>query len=245
MGVRIGGVQPGYLPWLGYFDQMRRVDAFVIADEMRYSSSGWVHRNRVKGPRGAHWLTLPVRSHLGQRIDEVRLDRRAPWARKHLDTLRHFYARGADAGATLDRLEEVLDPSAESVSTVATASLRFLAEQMDVRTPILVSSELQLERRYRERFPEQPGPTHRIVAYMEALGATELLGGESAQSYFDVPLFESFGMRVTFHRYQHPRYPQLHSGPFLSHLSALDLLLCAGAAQAKRVLGAEGRHADE
>ena len=61
MGVRLGGIQPVYLPWIGYFDQMQRVDVFVIADEMPYSSSGWVHRNRVKGPNGPCWLTLPSR----------------------------------------------------------------------------------------------------------------------------------------------------------------------------------------
>ena len=32
MAVRLAGIQPGYLPWLGYFDQMRRVDVFVVAD---------------------------------------------------------------------------------------------------------------------------------------------------------------------------------------------------------------------
>ena len=71
MPTRVAGIQPGYLPWLGYFDQMRRVDAFIIADEMQFSSSGWTHRNRVRGPHGAHWLTCPRDRERGQRICDV------------------------------------------------------------------------------------------------------------------------------------------------------------------------------
>lgn len=235
MGVRLGGIQPVYLPWIGYFDQMRRVDVFVIADEMPYTSSGWVHRNRVKGPNGPCWLTLPARPKRGQVIREVRLEASVPWKRRHLKMLRNFYARGIGATASLEALEAVLDESADRVAGVAIPTIRFLAERLGIRTPIVRSSELGLEARYAARFPDQPSPTHRIIAYMEALGATELLEGESGQAYFDVSVFESFGMRVRFHRYNHPVYPQLH-GPFLSHMSALDLLLCVGGEGAVEVL---------
>jgi len=226
-----------YLPWIGYFDQMRRVDVFVIADEMPYTSSGWVHRNRVKGPHGPSWLTLPARARSGQMIREVELDASIPWRRRHLKTLRNFYARGVESKHTLDLLETVLDQGARRVADVAIASIRFLAERLGMTTPIVISSDLELEARYAERFPGRPGPTHRIIAYMEALGANELLEGESGQSYFDVALFESAGMRVRFHKYNHPVYPQLH-GSFLSHMSALDLLLCVGPERAAEVLAA-------
>src|SRR5690606_37643333 len=89
MPERIAGIQPGYLPWLGYFDQMLRVDAFLVADELQFTTSGWAHRNRVKAPEGARWLTLPARRRSGAAIAEVRLDPATRWARRHLATLRH------------------------------------------------------------------------------------------------------------------------------------------------------------
>jgi hypothetical protein len=237
---RIAGIQPGYLPWLGYFDQMLRVDAFLVADELPFSSSGWVHRNRVKGPDGPRWLTLPARAARGAVIAEVALAPGASWARKHLATARHLYARAPAAGPLLDALAKVLDPAAERLAPVSIATIRWLCEALDVRTPILVSSELGLEARYRARFPEQPGPSHRIVAYLEALGARELVEGAAGRAYIDEPLFAAHGMRVRYQDYVHPTYPQLH-GPFVSHLSALDLVLCTGAEEARRVLRAAAR----
>lgn len=235
MPERIAGIQPGYLPWLGYFDQMLRVDAFLVADELQFTTSGWAHRNRVKAPEGARWLTLPARRRSGAAIAEVRLDPATRWARRHLATLRHLYARAAPAGALLDDLEKVLDPQAERLAPVSLATIRWLAALLDVRTPLLVSSELGLERRYRERFPDDPGPNQRIIAYMEALGARELIEGASGRSYIDLRRFAAHGLRVRFQDYRHPRYPQLH-GPFVSHLSALDLVLCVGPEEARRVL---------
>lgn len=237
MATRIAGIQPGYLPWLGYFDQMLHVDAFLVADELPFTSSGWTHRNRVKGPSGAQWLTLPVRPRRGQAICDVALAGATPWARKHMATLRHLYASAPAAAEMLDALDAVLPALAERLPAASLPAVRLLAERLGIETPILVSSELGLEAHYAQRFPELPGPTHRIVAYLEALGATELVEGEAGRSYFDVALFARSGMRVHFHQYAHPTYRQLH-GPFVSHLSVIDLLLCEGEEAARRILRA-------
>lgn len=235
MGIRVAGLQPAYLPWLGFFDQMRRVDAFIIADEMPYSSSGWAHRNRVRGPHGPVWLTLPGRPRRGQRIMDVALDPAVPWAREHLQRLRHFYGRSPFAAELLDGLAEALDPGARTLPAASLPVLRFMAARFGLATPLVVSSAEGLEARYAATFPDTPGPTHRIIAFLQALGATELLEGASGASYLDVALCEAHGIRVVFQHYAHPIYRQLHE-PFVSHLSALDLLLCAGEAEARRVL---------
>jgi hypothetical protein len=173
-------------------------------------------------------------------ICEVPLDPAVPWQRKHLASLRHLYAKAAPAAEILDGLEAALPQHASRITDASTATIRFLAERLRIATPILVSSELGLEARFQARFPEGGGPTLRIVAYLEALGATELIEGASGRDYFDVPLFERHGMRVHFQSYEHPRYPQLH-GDFISHLSAIDLLLCEGEDGAQRVLRAAAR----
>jgi hypothetical protein len=234
---RIAGIQPGYLPWLGYFDQMRRVDAFIVADEMQFSSSGWAHRNRVRGPHGPVWLTLPARPTLGQRIRDVPLDPTVPWTAEHLQRLRHFYGRSPHAPDLLAGLAETFDPTAPGLVGAALPSFRWMAAQLGISTPLVVSSEVGLERRYREMFPGEPGPTHRIIAFLKALGGDVLLEGASGRDYLDVALCEAHGIRVEFQHYTHPTYPQLHE-PFVSHLSALDLLLCVGPAEARRVLQA-------
>lgn len=233
--MRLAGIQPGYLPWLGHFDQMRRVDVFVVADEMQFSSTGWAHRNRVRGPDGPHWLTLPARPAAKQAICDVPLDPTVAWTSSHLATLRNFYAGSPFAADLLRALASVLHAGATRLVDATVPTVRFLAERLGIGTPLVISSEMGLEHSYEEQFPDRPGPTQRIIAFMKQLGATELLEGESGQSYLDVALCAAHGIEVTFQRYAHPVYAQLHQ-PFVSHLSALDLLLSCGEREARRVL---------
>ena len=109
-----------------------------------------------------------------------------PWRRKHLASLRHLYAKAAPAAEILDAFEAALPQHALQLTDASIPTIRFLAERLRVTTPILISSELGLEARFRARFPEGAEPTLRIVAYLEALGATELVEGASGRDYFDV-----------------------------------------------------------
>ncbi len=103
-------LQPGYLPWLGFFDQLSRADVFVYYDDVQYDKHGWRNRNRIKTQSGPQWLTVPVLHH-GRglpRILDAEIDRRQPWARKHVASLRQAYARAGAAARYLPELEELL-----------------------------------------------------------------------------------------------------------------------------------------
>ena len=89
-------LQPGYLPWLGFFDQMQQADVFVYLDDVQFDKHGWRNRNRIKTPNGqASWLTVPIR-HRGKGkplINEIEIDEQSRWGRKHIETLAvDFYA---------------------------------------------------------------------------------------------------------------------------------------------------------
>jgi len=57
--------QPQYLPWMPYFQKLSQADCFVFLDNVQYQSRGLQNRNQVKGPNGAVWLTVPVKSNRG------------------------------------------------------------------------------------------------------------------------------------------------------------------------------------
>src|SRR5437763_192566 len=103
-------LQPGYLPWLGFFDQLRRSDVVVYYDDVQYDKHGWRNRNRIKAPSGPQWLTVPVR-HAGlgwPRIADVEIEPDTPWARKHLGTIQQYYARAPFTPRYLPELADVL-----------------------------------------------------------------------------------------------------------------------------------------
>lgn len=213
-------LQPGYIPWLGFFDQMRRADVFVYYDDVQYDKHGWRNRNRVKATDGQPaWLTVPVRNHGLEQplILEAEIDSRTPWARKHVGTLRQYYSKAPFFKQYMPELEELLHRPWERIVDLDIAVVALMARWLQLAPEIHRSSALGIQ-------GEQSG---RLVALSRHFGATRYLSGAAARDYLDVAQFEAEGIAVAWQDYQHPAYPQQH-GPFVPYLSALDLLLNCG-----------------
>jgi hypothetical protein len=223
-------LQPGYLPWLGFFDQLRRADVFVYYDDVQFDKHGWRNRNRIKTQSGPQWLTVPVRhSGLGlPRILDVEIDARTPWARKHAASLRQAYARAPFAAQYLPELEAVLQQPWERLVDLDLAMAALLARWLGLPAPVERSSALGIEGE----------KTDRLLKICQHFGATRYLSGNAAQAYLDVPLLARHGIAVEWQDFTHPVYPQLH-GPFVPYLSAIDLVLNCGE-QSRAVLEGAG-----
>ena len=215
-------LQPGYLPWLGFFDQLRRADVFVYYDDVQYDKHGWRNRNRIKTQNGPLWLTVPVR-HAGPgfpRILDVEIDGRVPWARKHVASIRQAYARAPHLARYLPQLEELLERRWSRLVDLDVACTALMAEWFGLARRFERSSELGIT-------GDKSG---RLVSICRRFGASTYVSGEAARDYLDVSLFERCGIRVEWQQYVHPTYSQLH-GEFVPFLSALDLILnCGGEA---------------
>jgi hypothetical protein len=59
--LKISIIQPLYLPWLGFFEMIDASDAYVALDHVKFEPSSWQQRNRIKGPNGPFFMTVPVR----------------------------------------------------------------------------------------------------------------------------------------------------------------------------------------
>lgn len=217
--MRVAVLQPSYLPWLGYLHQMASCDAFVFYDDVQYDKNGWRNRNRIRtaSKEGWSWLTIPVQVSGYPKINEVRIDERTPWRRKHLASIRHAYARAAHYDQFDEHIATLFDRSGDSLSEVAIHSVMLLARAFAISTATFRSSELSLT----------GDRNTRLLAICRHFGADEYLSGVAAQSYLDVSLFERSGIRVLWQEFQHPVYEQQFP-EFVSHLSALDTLLNAG-----------------
>ncbi|NOT24849.1 MAG: WbqC family protein [Acidobacteria bacterium] len=218
-GTTIVVLQPGYLPWLGFFDQLHRADVFVYYDDVQYDKNGWRNRNRIKTQSGPLWLTVPV-LHSGTgfaKILDVEIDRRTPWARKHLASVRQAYARAPFVDRYLPELETLLQREWTHLVDLDLACVDLMARWLHLQPRIERSSRLGINGDRSER----------LVNICRHFGATTYVSGDAAQTYLDVELFARHGIAVEWQRYTHPVYPQQH-GAFVPYLSALDLLLNCG-----------------
>jgi hypothetical protein len=214
-------LQPGYLPWLGYFDQMQRADIFVHLDDVQFDKHGWRNRNQVKGPKGANWLTVPIlhSGRFGQSVLDVEVDYRRDWQRKHLATLRQSYSRAPFVDAVMPQLNPILERHWDRLVHLDLAIIEWLALTLGISTPCFRASQLGIAG---ER-------SDRLLSFCLHFGATRYLSGGAARDYLDVDKFSKAGVEVVWQDYAHPTYRQQH-GPFVAYLSTIDLLLNEGPA---------------
>ncbi len=212
-------LQPSYLPWVGFFDQVRRCDQFIFYDDVQYDKHGWRNRNRIKTAQGPAWLTVPVRTRgrMGQPICEVDVSHETPWARKQIKSIEEAYARAPHRQPYLAELAALLTRPWERLADLDIAATELLCSWFGLKRPMHRSSQLGIGGDRNER----------LLALCQHFKADHYLSGAAARSYLDLALFEANGIRVEFQDYRHPVYAQQH-GDFLPYMSALDLVLNVG-----------------
>ncbi len=210
--------QPQYLPWLGHFAKLAAADCWIFLDTVQYEKNGWQNRNRIKTPRGAQWLTVPVKARLGTLIRDVAIDASQPWQRKHCAALSVNYARAPYFARYFGDLERLLRRRWRLLADLNVEVTCFLAEALGLSRRMVRASELPAV---------SAEPTGRLLDLCLAVGADTYLAGQDGAGYMDLQRFEAGRVAVQAQEYQHPTYQQL-DGDFLPFLSVVDLLLNHG-----------------
>lgn len=210
--------QPQYLPWLGYFDKMRRADVFCYLNDVQYKKNEWQNRNRIKTAQGWQWLTVPVCYHFPEKINEVKINNTTGWQKKHLQALVTNYSRAPFYKTYSTIFEDTLARDWEFISELNIHLLEHLREALQINTkPTVISSDLEL----------RDEPTDRLIDICKALGADTYLAGQGGADYMDLERFENEGIQVMIQDFKHPVYAQLFAD-FESRLSIVDLLFNCG-----------------
>lgn len=215
-------LQPSYIPWRGYFDQIRRADLFIFYDDVQYDKHGWRNRNQIKTAQGKQWLTIPVHSKgvtEGIAIKDVRIDWSKPWAKNHLKALMFAYTKSPYFKDYLPLLESFYNRRDECLADFTIETTILLSRELGITTTrFLRSSEL----------PNIDGiKTDRLIQILKQVSAKHYISGPSARDYIEPEKFEEAGITLEYVEYNYPEYPQLYP-PFDSYVSILDLLFMTG-----------------
>lgn len=217
--------QPQYLPWIGYFDKMRKADVFCYLDNVQFKKNEWQNRNRIKTAQGWQWLTVPVSYRFPQRINEVRINHAVDWRKKHLQALISNYSKAPFFKAHAVFLEQAYSRDWEFISELNLFMIEHIRTALNLADkPTALASDFKLS----------DDPTGRLIDICRALGADTYLAGRGGAGYMDSEMFKSAGIRVLTQDFQHPRYPQ-RFGAFVANLSIVDLLFNCGPQSMKMI----------
>ena len=217
--------QPCFLPWLGYLDRMAHADLFVVLDHVQFERRNYQNRTRIRFDGEARWLTVPVvqRSReeliIEKRIDDAPCGAERWWGSRHFKTLTYAYRDAPFFGDYAPYLRSIFNSRFERLVDLDLALLDLLRDALDIRTPMVRSSELGVGGRKSEL----------MLNLCLSVGAKTLLGGMGgSRDYLDLEAFERAGVEVRWQQFRHPRYAQCGPEAFIPGLSSIDLLANCG-----------------
>jgi hypothetical protein len=205
--------QPAYIPWLGYFTRIAASDAFIFLDNVQFEKNSFTNRNRIKTADGPRWLTVPVLldDHFETVINEIKIDDRQNWRRKHLRSIEHNYRRASGFTEKFANLATNYARQSDRLAELCYNQLKFWLNELKIHTCILRASELSAS----------GNKSALLLALCKQVGATTYLSGPLGRGYLQQDQFAANGIRVRYHDFVHPKYPQLF-GDFLPAMGVVD-----------------------
>ena len=212
--------QPQYLPWLPYFLKIEESDLFIILDTVAFQKNGLQNRNQIKTAQGAHWLTVPVKQQLGQKIQDVKIDNITDWRRKHWQTIRQCYRKAAAFEAYEKDLEVLYSQEWAGLSELNIELMTLMLRWMGIRTPIIRSSQMKAT----------GSASDLVLNLCLEVEATRYLSGMGGMNYLEPEAFEKAGVEIAYRPSVLPEfYAQMFpQAGFINHLSSLDIMLNCG-----------------
>lgn len=142
--MKLGLMQPYFLPYIGYFQLIAAVDKFVIYDDVNFIKGGWINRNYIFVNNKSNLFTVPLKNASSfSLINQVQINLNLfrPWKRKFLKTLELSYKKAPYFEDVFFLLNDIFDTGkSDLINDLAIESIRSVCNYLKLDTEINKSS---------------------------------------------------------------------------------------------------------
>lgn len=213
--MKLGIMQPYFMPYIGYFQLMKAVDKYVVYDDVNYIKGGWANRNHIliNGEKEMFTVTLQKASP-NKLFNEIVI---GDDFKKLMKTLQMNYSRAINFDQTMVLMERIISFPNKQLAVFIANSFREILSYLSVETEILMSSEIPKDNSLRGK--------DKIIQICEILGADTYYNAVGGKNLYDQEEFREHGITLNFVDSLPQVYSQLHSREFVSGLSMIDVLM--------------------
>lgn len=215
----VSGHQPNYLPYLGFFDKIKKSDVFIVGDDAQFNYKDYHHRNRIRIKEGWKWLTIPVVKEF-KPISEIKIKndveiKGVSWSEKHFLEIQKEYKKSPYFSCYESEIQRIYMIKYTKLIDLNINLIHFLLKCFDINTKIVFASDFKSDAR----------SSIKIVEMINEIGGDTYLSGFGGKNYLDLSQFGD--IKVEFQDYKHPIYKQCYDG-FEANMAAIDALFNVG-----------------
>lgn len=227
--MKLGIMQPYFMPYIGYWQLMNAVDKYVIYDDVNFIKGGWINRNRILVNGQPKYFNLPMTGISSyKKINEVCVNNDTRLIEKNLRIIEGAYKKAPFYDTVLPIIRDIVYCSEKNVAEYIAYSFEMINAYLEISTELIVSSALEKDCSLKGQ--------DKVLAICKLLGATEYynaIGGQELYSFND---FAEKGIQLKFLKTDNIQYKQFGE-EFQENLSIIDVMMFNSKEKIKEMLG--------
>lgn len=214
--MKLGIMQPYFMPYIGYFQLISAVDIFILYDNIKYTKKGWINRNRILINGSDKTFSLPL-SKGSDALDIVQRELAADFdRRKLLNQFKGAYGRAPQFEECFPLLERIVGYEDSNLFRYIHNSITQMCEHLGIKTLVKTSSEIQIDHALKGQ--------EKVLALCKEVGATTYINSIGGVELYSREAFQKQGIDLQFLESRPFEYLQFEA-KFVPWLSMTDVIM--------------------
>ncbi len=222
-------MQPYLFPYIGYFQLIHAVDAFVIHDDVQYIKGGWIHRNRIQINDKEYVFTFSLKKDSSlKKINTRFFSGQFEKEKDHfLTVIKNNYKKAPFFSDVYNLLLEIRTCEDMNISSFIINSQKQICKYLNIKTPFYIASEMKKNNRLKNQ--------KRVLNICRILQAKIYINPIGGQTLYSKDIFKKNKISLFFLKTKEMIY-EYKKKPRLPNLSIIDVMMFNSAKDIKKML---------
>lgn len=227
--MKIGIMQPYFMPYIGYWQRISAVDKHVIYDDVNYIKNGWMNHNRILLNGQEFLFNAPlVGASPNKLINEVGVNNNAKLQNKMIKTLEQAYKKSPYYNETMECLAKTICSNETNFAKYLEFQIKEICAYLGIETELIISSELSKDNSLKGQ--------DKVIEICKKLDASIYYNASTGEHLYDKKTFSENGIELFFIRNKSSlTYKQRGEG-FIPTLSIIDVMMNCSKTEIKNLL---------
>ena len=214
--MKLGIMQPYFLPYIGYFQLLNAVDKYVIYDNIQYTKKGWINRNRILQNGKDLMVTISLEKDsdyldVKERYVSANFDKK-----KLLNQIRESYRKAPSFEQVIPLIERIVNYDDNNLFYYIDNSVHEICRYLEINTEIIISSSLGIDHSLKGQ--------DKVISICKELKASDYYNAIGGQDLYSPEEFRKENINLHFISSNPLEYKQF-ANEFVPWLSVLDVMM--------------------
>ena len=212
--MKVGIMQPYFLPYIGYFQLINAVDKYVIYDDVQYIKGGWINRNYILLNYERFLINLLLSGASSNKtINNIEVQSNQS---KLIKTIENAYKKAPMFEKVFPLFLMLMEYKEKNLGLFIGNSILELCRYLSIETELVYSSDIEKDNTLKAQ--------DKVLHICKLLGANNYLNAIGGQILYNKEDFKKQGIVLQFLDTTIKPYQQLNN-EFVPYLSIIDVLM--------------------